>query len=251
MSDETPEDADGFLLDIDGYEGPLDLLLTLARQQKVDLREVSILQLADRYLAFIDAARHLRLEIAADYLVTAAWLAYLKSRLLLPPDPSKDDGPDAEEMAARLAFQLQRLEAMRAAAARLMARDRLGRDIFARGAPDPLVVERQTEWRVTLLDLLQGYARISTRAAYTPLHVERPKIYAMEDALRRLGQSLGTALDWTQLQAFLPPDWCEPRMVRSAVASTFAATLELARDGALALRQSEPFGPIELRRTAP
>ncbi len=251
MSDETPEDADGFLLDIDGYEGPLDLLLTLARQQKVDLREVSILQLADRYLAFIDAARHLRLEIAADYLVTAAWLAYLKSRLLLPPDPSKDDGPDAEEMAARLAFQLQRLEAMRGAAARLMARDRLGRDIFARGAPDPLVVERQTEWRVTLLDLLQGYARISTRAAYTPLHVERPKIYAMEDALRRLGQSLGTALDWTQLQAFLPPDWCEPRMVRSAVASTFAATLELARDGALALRQSEPFGPIELRRTAP
>jgi len=244
------EEADGLLLDIDGYEGPLDLLLTLARQQKVDLREVSILQLADRYLAFIDAARHLRLEIAADYLVTAAWLAYLKSRLLLPPDPSEDEGPDAEEMAARLAFQLQRLEAMREVAARLMARNRLGRDVFARGAPDPLVVDRQTEWRVTLLDLLQGYARISTRAAYTPLHVERPKIYAMEDALRRLGLSLGTALDWTQLQAFLPLDWREPQMVRSAVASTFAATLELARDGALALRQSEPFGPIELRRVA-
>ncbi len=247
----SEEAEDSFLLDIDGYEGPLDLLLTLARQQKVDLREVSILQLADRYLAFIDAARHLRLEIAADYLVTAAWLAYLKSRLLLPPDPTTDDGPNAEEMAARLAFQLQRLEAMRAAASRLMARDRLGRDVFARGAPDPLVVERQTEWRVTLLDLLQGYARSSTRAAYTPLHVERPKIYAMEDALRRLGQTLGTALDWTQLQDFLPLDWREPRMVRSAVASTFAATLELARDGALALRQAEPFGPIELRRSAP
>ena len=245
------EEADGLLLDIDGFEGPLDLLLTLARQQKVDLREVSILQLADRYLAFIDTARGLRLEIAADYLVTAAWLAYLKSRLLLPSDPAEDDGPDAEEMAPRLAFQLQRLEAMRGAAARLMARDRLGRDVFMRGAPDPLVVDRQTEWRVTLLDLLQGYARCSTRAAYTPLHVERPKIYAMEDALRRLGQTLGTALDWTQLREFLPLDWREPRMMRSAVASTFAATLELARDGALALRQSEPFGPIELRRTTP
>lgn len=247
MSDE----ADGLLLDIEGFEGPLDLLLTLARQQKVDLREVSILQLADRYLAFIDAARHLRLEIAADYLVTAAWLAYLKSRLLLPADPTDDDGPDAEEMAARLAFQLQRLEAMRSAAARLMARDRLGRDVFARGAPEPLVVDRQTEWRATLLDLLQGYARCSTRAAYTPLHVERPKIYAMEDALRRIGMTLGTALEWTQLQAFLPLDWHEPRLARSALASTFAATLELARDGALALRQSEPFGPIELRRTTP
>jgi len=247
MSDE----ADGLLLDIEGFEGPLDLLLTLARQQKVDLREVSILQLADRYLAFIDAARHLRLEIAADYLVTAAWLAYLKSRLLLPADPADEDGPDAEEMAARLAFQLQRLEAMRSAAARLMARDRLGRDVFARGAPESLVVDRQTEWRATLLDLLQGYARCSTRAAYTPLHVERPRIYAMEDALRRIGLTLGTALDWTQLQAFLPLDWREPRLARSALASTFAATLELARDGALALRQSEPFGPIELRRTAP
>lgn len=242
------EPDEGLRLDIDGFEGPLDLLLTLARQQKVDLREVSILQLADRYLAFIDAARDLRLEIAADYLVTAAWLAYLKSRLLLPPDPAEEDAPDAEDMAARLAFQLQRLEAMRGVAAQLMARDRLGRDVFARGAPDPMVVERETEWRVTLLDLLKGYARCSTRAAYTPLHVERPKIYAMEDALRRLGQSLGTALDWTRLQAFLPEDWREPALARSAVASTFAATLELARDGALSLRQTEPFGPIDLRR---
>ena len=239
------------LLDIDGFEGPLDLLLALARQQKVDLREVSILQLAESYLAWIDAARDLRLEIAADYLVTAAWLAYLKSRLLLPPDPAQDDGPDAEEMAARLAFRLQRLEAMRGAAARLMARDRLGRDVFARGAPDPMEIERRTEWRATLLDLLQGYARCSTRAAYTPLHVERPKVYAMEDALRRIGTSLGTALDWTRLQDFLPADWREPRLARSALASTFAASLELARDGALALRQGEPFGPIELRRTAP
>jgi len=244
------DEADSLLLDIDGFEGPLDVLLVLARRQKVDLRQVSILQLADRYLAFIDAARSLRLELAADYLVTAAGVAYLKSRLLLPPDPAEDDGPDAEEMAARLAFQLQRLEAMRGAAARLMTRDRLGRDVFARGAPEPMIVERETEWRATLLDLLQGYARCRTRAAYTPLHVERPKIYAMEDALRRLGQNLGIALDWVQLEAFLPPDWHEPRMVRSAVASTFAATLELARDGVLSLRQSEPFGPIELRRTA-
>lgn len=250
MSDEAGE-TDGLLLDIDGFEGPLDLLLTLARRQKVDLRQVSIVQLADRYLAFIDAARSLRLELAADYLVTAAWLAYLKSRLLLPPDPADEDGPDADEMAARLAFQLRRLEAMRGAAARLMARDRLGRDVFARGAPEPMVVERATEWRATLLDLLQGYARCRTRAAYTPLHVERPRIYAMEDALRRLGQSLGTALDWVQLEAFLPPGWREPRLARSAVASTFAATLELARDGVVSLRQSEPFGPIELRRATP
>ena len=239
---------DALLLDIDGFEGPLDLLLTLARQQKVDLREVSILQLAARYLAFIDAARPLRLELAADYLVTAAWLAYLKSRLLLPPDPADEDAPDAEEMARRLAFQLQRLEAMRGVATRLMARDRLGRDVFARGDPDPIEIERHTEWRATLLDLLRGYARIRTKAAYTPLHVERPRIYAMEDALRRLGTSLGVALDWTTLEAFLPDDWREPRLARSAMASTFAATLELARDGALMMRQAEPFGPIELRR---
>ena len=251
MPDAPTEETttDSLLLDIDGFEGPLDLLLTLARQQKVDLRHVSILQLAESYLAFIDAARDLRLEIAADYLVTAAWLAYLKSRLLLPPYPADEDAPDADEMAARLAFQLRRLEAMRAAAARLMARDRLGRDVFVRGAPDPITVERQTEWRATLLDLLQGYARCKTKAAYTPLHVERPKIYAMEDALRRLGVTLGTALDWTTLEAFLPDDWREPRLVRSAMASTFAATLELARDGVVALRQEEPFGRIELRRT--
>ena len=244
----APDEA--LLLDIDGFEGPLDLLLTLARQQKVDLREVSILQLADRYLAFVEAARSLRLELAADYLVTAAWLAYLKSRLLLPPDPADEDAPDAEEMARRLAFRLRRLEAMRAAAARLMSRDRLGRDVFARGDPDPMEIERHVEWRSTLLDLLRGYSRIRTKAAYTPLHVERPRIYAMEDALRRLGASLGTALDWTTLRAFLPEDWREPRLARSALASTFAATLELARDGALTLRQSEPFGPIELRRIA-
>ena len=246
-----PEERESLLLDIDGFEGPLDLLLTLARQQKVDLREVSILQLAERYLAFIETARTLRLEIAADYLVTAAWLAYLKSRLLLPPDPASGDEPDAEEMAARLAFRLQRLEAMRGVAARLMARDRLGRDVFVRGAPDPVAVERRTQWNASLLDLLQGYARCGTRAAYTPLHVERPKVYAMEDALRRLGHALGTAVEWTLLDEFLPSGWREPRLARSAVASTFAASLELARDGALALRQSEPFGPVELRRAAP
>ena len=238
-------------LNIEGFEGPLDLLLTLARQQKVDLREISILQLAEHYLAFIESARDLRLEIAADYLVTAAWLAYLKSRLLLPSEISEDGEPDAEEMAARLAYQLQRLEAMRLAATRLMARDRLGRDVFARGNPDLIAVERRTEWRASLLDLLQGYARCRSKAAYTPFHVERPKVYAMEEALKRLTGTLGMALDWTTLEAFLPPDWREPRIVRSAVASTFAATLELARDGVLTLRQSEPFGPIELRRADP
>ncbi len=241
-------DSGSLLIDIEGFEGPLDVLLTLARQQKVDLRHISILQLAEQYLAFIDSARELRLELAADYLVTAAWLAYLKSRLLLPPEESPEGEPDADEMAKRLAFQLQRLEAMRKAAARLMARDQLGRDVFVRGAPDPVAVDKQTEWRATLLDLLQAYARTKTRAAYTPLHIERPKIYAMEDALKRLTSTLGMAVEWTLLQEFLPEDWREERLMRSALASTFAATLELARDGIVSLQQEENFGPIYLRR---
>lgn len=245
---ETGAEQPDLFLNIEGFEGPLDLLLTLARQQKVDLRHISILQLAEHYLAFIESARDLRLEIAADYLVTAAWLAYLKSRLLLPPEITDDDGPDAQELAARLAFQLQRLEGMRKAASRLLARDQLGRDVFARGAPDPVEIERHTRWRASLLDLLQGYARCRSKAAYTPLHVERPKVYAMEEALKRLNGTLGMAVDWTSLEAFLPPDWRDAKMVRSALASTFAATLELARDGVLTLRQNEPFGPIELRR---
>jgi len=243
-------DPDALLLDIEGFEGPLDLLLMLARSQKVDLMQVSILQLAEQYLTFIENARRLRIEIAADYLVAAAWLAYLKSRLLLPPEEKDEDEPDAEEMAALLAHRLQRLEAMRKAAAQLLARDRIGRDRFVRGAPDAISVDRTVEWKATQLDLLQAYARVQTRAAYTPLHIERPKIYAMEDALSRLNASMGFALEWTMLQHFLPEDWRDPVLARSAVASTFAAALELARDGVITLDQKESFGPIFLRKGA-
>lgn len=239
--------ADSLLVDIEGFEGPLDVLLMLARTQKVDLRQVSILQLAEQYLAFISAARKLRLELAADYLVTAAWLAYLKSRLLLPVEESDDGEPDAEEMAARLAFQLQRLEAMRKAAAQLLGRDRLGRDVFARGAPESVSVEKSITWTATLYDLLSAYARQKSQNSYRPLHIERPKAYAMEQAMARLRNTLGDAPNWTRLEMFLPEDWRDERLSRSAIASTFAASLELAREGVLNLKQDEPFGPIYLR----
>lgn len=244
---EFDADTGALLVDIDGFEGPLDVLLTLARTQKVDLRQISILQLAEQYLAFISAARRLRLELAADYLVTAAWLAYLKSRLLLPAEESGDGEPDADEMAARLAFQLQRLEAMRKCAAQLLARDQLGRDVFARGAPETVSVERSTTWKATLYDLLSAYARQQSSADYRPLHIERAKTYAMEEALKRLRTVVGDMPSWTRLEMFLPADWRDPKLCRSAIASTFAASLELAKEGVLSLRQTEMFGPIYMR----
>lgn len=244
---EFEADADSLLVDIDGFEGPLDVLLTLARSQKVDLRQVSILQLAEQYLAFIAAARRLRLELAADYLVTAAWLAYLKSRLLLPVEKSDEAEPDADEMAARLAFQLQRLEAMRKAAAQLFGRDRLDQDVFQRGQPESVVVEKSIDWTCSLMDLLGAYAQQKSKHSYRPLHVERPKAYAMEEALRRLRTVIGETPNWTRLEMFLPENWRDEKLTRSAIASTFAASLELAREGAITLRQNETFGPIYLR----
>ena len=246
-------DPDGLVLDIDGFEGPLDVLLMLARAQRVDLREISILQLAEQYLAFVQAARRLRLELAADYLVAAAWLAWLKSRLLLPAEEKPAEEEDADEAAARLAFRLARLEAMRKVAAKLMCRDRLGRDVLARGAPEKVVLEKCIAWRCSLHDLLSAYARGRSRRAYTPLHVERPKAYAMEEALGRLRRVMGDVPSWTRLEAFLPDEWREgdePIRARSAIASTFAASLELAREGLLDLDQPEPFGPIYLRGAA-
>ncbi len=239
--------AEALVVDVDGFEGPLDLLLALARTQKVDLRRISILRLAEQYLGFVEAAKRLRIELAADYLVTAAWLAYLKSRLLLPPDPA-EDGPSADELAAHLAFQLERLEAMRGAAARLMARDRLGRDVFARGAPEAVSRSVRIEHEAGLVDLLRAYARIKTRDDFQPLHLARGPVYTMEAALERLRGLLACALDWTDLAAFLPGDWAvEPKRRRSAVAASFAAALELARDGHLSIRQEAPFSPIYLR----
>ena len=235
------------IVDVDGYEGPLDLLLALSRRQKVDLRRISVLQLADQYLRFVEAARALRLELAADYLVMAAWLAYLKSRLLLPPDPS-DPGPSAEDMAAHLAFQLERLEAMRDAAGRLMGRDRLGREFFARGAPETVSIEKQTRHTATLLDLVRAYARIRTRDQFRPYAFDRTDIYPLETALERLRGMIGTTPDWADLASFLPPGWrAAGSRRRSATASTFAASLELAKQGQVDLRQSETFAPIHLR----
>jgi segregation and condensation protein A len=239
--------AEALIVDVDGYEGPLDLLLTLSRTQKVDLRRISVQQLADQYLGFVAQARELRIELAADYLVMAAWLAYLKSRLLLPPDPT-DEGPSAEDMAAHLAWQLERLQAMREAAANLMARDRLGRDIFARGAPEGIANLRIVRHTATLLDLMQAYARIRTRDEFRPYAFDRRNVYTMEQALERLRGLLGYAGDWVTLTAFLPDDWKgDPTRRRSATAAHFAAALELAKQGTVQIAQSETFAPLRLR----
>ena len=241
-------DVDALIVDVDGFEGPLDVLLALARLQKVDLRRVSILQLAEHYLAFVARSQDLRIELAADYLVMAAWLAWLKSRLLLPPPPG-EEGPSGEDMAAHLAFQLQRLEAMRRAAVRLMARDQLGRDFFQRGAPETVVSARRTEWQASLSDLLRAYARIRTRDDYRPLQIDRPAIYAIETALARLAERLGGLEDWAMLVSFLPAEMRRDRArVRSALASTLAAALELAKRGDLDLSQDSLYAPIQLRR---
>ena len=240
-------EAETLNVNVDGFEGPLDLLLTLARTQKVDLRRISVLQLAEQYLAFVAEAKRLRIELAADYLVMAAWLAYLKSRLLLPP-PHEDGDPTGEELAARLAFQLERLEAMRRAAADLMARDQLGRDFFPRGMAESVTVERKVEWTATLADLLRAYSRIKGREEYRPLQVDRSAIFSIEDALGRLTRMMGVAFEWGRLISYLPEGWlAEPKKRRSAVASTFAASLELAKRGELELRQEGTFGPIYLR----
>jgi segregation and condensation protein A len=244
---ETAAPEDSLVVDVDGFEGPLDLLLTMARAQRVDLRKISILKLAERYLDFVAEARRLRIELAADYLVMAAWLAFLKSRLLLPKAP-QDGAPSGDEMAARLARQLERLEAMRRAAAQLMSRPRLEIDVFARGAPETMGARTRAEWTASLSDLLQAYAAIKTREAYQPLHMRRPAVMTLEEAYDRLKAMLGMAPDWRTLAALLPPDWrATPARRRTAAASTFAAMLEMARRGEVLLRQDAPFAPVMLR----
>ena len=235
-------------VDVAGFEGPLDLLLALSRSQKVDLRRISVRDLADQYLGFVEQARELRIELAADYLVMAAWLAYLKSRLLLPPDP-RDPGPSADDLAAHLAFQLARLAAMRDAAARLMARDRLGQQIFARGLPEEMTRSRDIRFDVTLLDLMRAYARTRTRDDFRPYAFDRDHVFTMEQALDRMRGLIGSAHGWTDLASFLPAGWDKtPMRRRSAAAAHFAAVLELTKAGQITLRQSDPFAAIELRR---
>ena len=240
--------AEALIIDVDGFEGPLDVLLTLSRTQKVDLRKISVLDLAYQYLAFVEKAKALRLELAADYLVMAAWLAFLKSRLLLPPDPT-EEGPSGEELAAHLAFQLERLQAMRDCAARLMGRDQLGRDFFGRGQTQIVERVKKVTYSATLLDLMQGYARIRTRDDFRPFIMDRDNVFTMEQALDRMRGLIGYAGDWTDIISYLPEGWeNDPVKRRSATAATFAASLELVKEGHLDIRQSDTFAPIELRK---
>lgn len=243
--------SEALIVDVGAFEGPLDLLLTLSRTQKVDLRQISILALAQQYLAFVEQAKKLRLELAADYLVMAAWLAFLKSRLLLPPDPT-DEGPSGEELAAHLAFQLERLEAMRNAAARLMARDQLGRDFFARGITEDVQRVRRVTYTATLLDLMQGYARIRTKDDFRPFVMDRDSVMTMEQSLARMRTLIGFAGDWTDIASYLPEGWeIDPVKRRSATAATFAASLELVKEGKIEIRQGEMFSPIQIRKREP
>ena len=242
----TTEEA--LIVRFDAYEGPLDVLLTLARTQKVDLKQISVMGLADQYLAFVAEARKVRLELAADYLVMAAWLAFLKSRLILPAEESEDGEPTGEELAARLAFRLQRLEAMRKSAARLFARDRLGRDFFFRGMPEGIRTIRNTSYDCSLYELLKAYGDERSRTALANYQVKRPPVFSMEMALQRLKAIVGTIPEWTTLVNFLPEGWeGTPNERRSAIAGTFAASLEMVREGKLELRQTETYGPIFLR----
>lgn len=240
---------EALVIDVEGFEGPLDLLLALARTQKVDLSKISVLSLAEQYLDFIAEARRLRLELAGDYLVMAAWLAYLKSRLLLPREELKEDQASAEELAQRLAFRLARLEAMRTVAAQLMTRPRLGRDVFARGTPAKIKTVRETVWTANLYDLLKAYASQRQRTMKVVHRVAARKVWSIKDARRRLEQLVGSSSGgWVQLDMFIAqylPDDEEEKTVR---ASSFGASLEMAREGLIELRQEEPFAPIYMRR---
>jgi segregation and condensation protein A len=244
----SADKGEAFLVDLESFEGPLDLLLELARHHKIDLAKISILALAEQYLSFISNFRQLRLEIAADYLVMAAWLAYLKSRLLLPQEPDSDE-PVAEDLAARLAFRLQRLQAMRQAAAQLMARNRLGRDVFERGSPEPLIFATHRQYTDNLFDLLKAYAeRRQKLVSHRTYRVKKLPVWSINEARELLTRLLGQMDDWGRFDAFLAHYLSEPAQRRSLTASSFSASLELAREGTLEMRQEQAFKPIYMRR---
>ena len=246
-AEDAPVAVQSFVVDLEGFEGPIDVLLQLARDQKVDLVHISILELADQYLGFVAEARRRNLELAADYLVMAAWLAYLKSRLLLP-DLSSEEEPSGEEMAAALQYQLRRLEAMQNAGQELLERDRLGQDFFARGQPERFKPREVEILDATLYDLLRAYADQHRRKrAHEPMHIEPFEIFTVEDALQRLRRLLGRTPEWQNLWTFLPDDLKEGILTRSAVASTFSASLEMAKEGKISIRQTSTFGPIFLQ----
>jgi len=247
------DDVDSLLINIDGYEGPIDVLLDMARTQKVDLREISILQLVRQYLGFIERAKELRLELAAEYLVMAAWLAYLKSRLLLPQEKKEDAEYSGEQMAEALQFQLRRLEAMRDLGQKIMSRPQLGVNVFARGMPDGLRTKFETTWQVSLYDLLKAYGDITRRKEYQTYDLPTFNILSMEDAANNLAKMLGNLPRtgphsvWTTLQSFIPEGITDPLLIRSTMASTFTAGLEMAKQGKLEIRQEGAFKPIYLR----
>jgi segregation and condensation protein A len=249
-SDARDDAAPGetLVVDVEGFEGPLDLLLALARTQKVDLAKISVLALAQQYLDFISEARRLRLEIAADYLVMAAWLAFLKSKLLLPDEKSEEGEPTGEELAALLAFRLKRLHGMREAAAQLMTRKRLGRDIFARGDPEPIRVLRKSVYDANVYDLLKAYAQQRQRVAKSTLHMKPRFVWSLKDARGELERLLGMSLDWAPLDRLLVEFLVDPELRRTALASSFTASLEMTREGALEVRQEKPFAPLLIRR---
>ena len=249
-SNPTAETPGALIVDVDGFEGPLDLLLELARHHKIDLAQISILALAEQYLAFIEKARKLHLELAADYLVMAAWLAYLKSRLLIPSPPGSDEQLP-EEMAALLAFRLQRLQAMRDASAKLMARNLLGRDVFGRGEPEPLVFETKREYADNLIDLLKAYAeRRQKKVRHQSYTVKKLKAFTVKEARSALERLIGAMNEWGTLDRWLAEYLAEPEMQRSVTASSFTASLELVREGVLEIRQEAAFKPIYMRRRA-
>jgi len=234
------------VVDVDGFEGPLDLLLALARTQKVDLSRISVLALVEQYIAFIEQARRMRLELAADYLVMAAWLAYLKSKLLIPKLPG-DQGESGEEMAAVLQFRLKRLEAMRDAAARLVNRNRLGRDVFARGMPETVIVEKHNQYTATLYDLLTAYAAQRQRQAVSTVQIAKRGVWSLKQARELLTRLIGEVQDWTALDHFLIRWMTTPEQRVTAIASSFAASLEMVREGLLEVRQDSAFAPIYMR----
>jgi segregation and condensation protein A len=246
---ERTDGEPALVVDVDGFEGPLDLLLELARRQKVDLAKISILALAEQYLIFIDKARKLRLELAADYLVMAAWLAYLKSRLLLP-EPPKADEPSAADLATALALRLRRLEAIREAAKLLASRAQLGRDVFARGRPEATTVEKDGAWEATLYDLLAAYARQRQKAVASRVTMHKRFVWSLVEARDALQNLIGVASDWTDLDAYLIEYAVQPEMKATVRASALSATLEMVREGLLDLRQDRPFAPLYLRRRA-
>ena len=247
LAAERAADEPALVVDVEGFEGPLDLLLTLARHQKVDLSKISILSLANQYLAFIEEARKLRLELAADYLVMAAWLAYLKSRLLLP-DTHAPEGQSAEQMAAALALRLKRLEAIRDVAERLFARPQLDRDVFNRGQPEPIAHIKRPEWSATLYDLLSAYAQQRQRHALARVRFAKRTVWSLAEAREAIERLIGQSSDWARLDEFLIAYVVEPSLAPTVFASSFASTLEMVREGLMEVHQHAAFAPLYVRK---